>query len=63
MEVKVTVESSTWFTVNNNIFSALGTARIPCVSLVTSNNDNKTWYIVSIYIIIILADIVMYFAG
>jgi hypothetical protein len=43
VEVEETVESSTWFTVNNNVFSALWTRRIPCMSLVTSNNENKTY--------------------
>ena len=42
MEVKATVKSSTWFTINNNVFSTLGAVRIPCMSLVTSNNENKT---------------------
>jgi hypothetical protein len=46
-EVEVTVESSTWFTINNNVFSAHGTRRIPCMSLVTSKNDNKTYMILN----------------
>jgi hypothetical protein len=42
-EVKVTTEGCTWFTVNNNIFSTLRTVRIPCVGLVTSNNESKRY--------------------
>jgi hypothetical protein len=36
-EFKETVESSTRFTVNNNVFSTLRTSGIPCVGLVTSD--------------------------
>jgi hypothetical protein len=42
-EDKETVESSTWFTVNNNVFSTLRTIGIPCVGLVTPNNKKKTY--------------------